>query len=114
MAERGAIYFVEAPGDPHAGPAPVVVVSAEWRNRYGRDVLAIPLSTSPKRYETHLELEPGETGLPHRSIAKCENIAVLDNAVFEGRKPVSPRRLSERRLRQMAELVAFAMGVRLQ
>jgi mRNA-degrading endonuclease toxin of MazEF toxin-antitoxin module len=113
MAERGAIYFVEAPGDPHHRPAPVVVVSTEARNRYGRDVLAIPLSTSPRRYDTHLELEPGETGLPERSVAKCENIAVLGKAVFEGRTPVSPRRLSEKRLREMAALVALAMGVRL-
>ncbi len=113
MAERGAIYFVEPPGDPHQRPVPVIVVSAEARNRYGCDVLAIPLSTSPRRFETHLELEPGETGLPERSIAKCENIGVLSNALFEGRKPVSPRRLSESRLRQMAVLVAAAMGVRL-
>ena len=112
MAERGAIYFVEAPGDPHQRPAPVVVVSTDARNRYGRDVLAIPLSTSPRRYETHLELEPGETGLPERSIAECENIGVLEKAVFEGRNPVSMRRLSERRIREMAGLVALAMGVR--
>jgi len=113
MAERGAIYFVQAPGDPHQRPAPVVVVSTDARNRYGRDVLAIPLSTSPKRYETHLELEPGETGLPERSIAKCENIGVLEHALFEGRRPVSMRHLSERRLREMAALVALAMGFRL-
>lgn len=112
MAERGAIYFVEPPGDPHQRPVPMVVVSADARNRYGRDVLAIPLSTSPKRYGTHLELEPGETGLPQRSTAKCENIGVVSNAVFEGRNAVSMRRLSERRIREMAVLVALAMGVR--
>ena len=112
MAERGAIYFVDIPGNPHGRPIPVIVVSTETRNRYGRDVLTIPLSTSPKRYETHLELEPGETALPHRSIAKCENIGVVRNSVFEGREPVSPRRLSEARIRQMADLVALAMGVK--
>jgi len=112
MAERGSIYFVEVPGDPHQQPVPVVVVSTDARNRYGRDVLTIPLSTSPKRYETHLELAPGETGLPEPSIARCENIGVVGNALFEGRRPVSPRRLSERRLREMAVLVALAMGFR--
>jgi mRNA interferase MazF len=112
MAERGAIYFVIVPGDPHGRPSPVVVLSTDTRNRYGHDVLAIPLSTSPKRYDTHLELGPGETGLPHLSIAKCENIGVVSNTVFEGREPVSPRRLKESRIRQMADLVALAMGVR--
>ena len=112
MVERGAIYFVEAPGDPHQRPAPVIVVSTEIRNRYGRDVLVIPLSTSPKRSETHLELAPGETGLPHASIAKCEQIGAVTNMVFEGRSPVSPRRMSEARIRQMADLVAWAMGVK--
>jgi mRNA interferase MazF len=112
MVERGAIYFVEPPGDPHQRPIPVIVVSTEMRNRYGRDVLTIPLSTSPKRYESHLELEPGETGLPHKSTAKCENIGAVSNAAFEGKLPVSPRRLSEARIRQMANLVALAMGVK--
>ena len=112
MVERGAIYFVEPPGDPHQRPVPVIVVSTEMRNRYGRDVLTIPLSTSPKRYESHLELEPGETGLPHKSTAKCENIGVVSNSVFEGKLPVSSRRLSEARIRQMADLVALAMGVK--
>lgn len=112
MVERGAIYFVEPPGDPHQRPVPVIVVSTEMRNRYGRDVLTIPLSTSPKRYESHLELEPGETGLPHKSTAKCENIGVVINTIFEGKIPVSSRRLSEARIRQMADLVALAMGVK--
>ncbi len=112
MPERGAIYFVEIPGDPHRRPIPVTVVSIEPRNRYGEDVLIIPFSTSPKRYETHLELPPGETGLPHPSIAKCENITALDKSLFDSRRPVSPRRLSETRIRQMADLVAVAMGVK--
>lgn len=112
MPERGAIYFVEPPGDPHRRPIPVVVVSVEARNRYGEDVLVIPLSTSPKRYETHLELPAGETGLREHSIAKCENLHVLDKYLFEGRQPASPRRLSESRIRQMADLVAVALGVK--
>ncbi len=90
----------------------MAVVSIEPRNRYGQDVLIIPFSTSPKRYETHLELAPGETGLPERSIAKCENITVLDKSLLEGRPPVSARRLSESRIRQMADLVAVAMGIK--
>jgi len=112
MPERGGIYFVVIPADPHKRPVPVIVVSMEARNRYGGDVLAIPLSTSPRRYPTHLELPVGETALPHASIAKCENIHTLDKSLFEGRQPVSPRRLSEARLRQMADLVALAMGVK--
>lgn len=112
MPERGAIYFLEPPGDPHKRPIPVAVVSIEPRNRYGEDVLVIPFSTSPKRYESHLELPAGETGLPANSIAKCENIHVLDKSLFEGKQPASRRRLSENRIRQMADLVSLAMGVK--
>lgn len=111
MPERGYIYFIDIPGDPHRRPVPVVVVSLDSRNRYGRDVLVIPLSTSPKRYDTHLELATGETGLPANSVAKCENITVLEKALFEGKQPASPRRLSEARIRQMGELVTQAMGI---
>lgn len=112
MIERGGIYFVTIPADPHGRPVPVVVVSTEIRNRHGRDVLVIPLSTTPKRYDTHLELPAGETGLREHSTAKCENIHVLENSLFAGKQPASPRRLSEARIRQMAERVATAMGVR--
>ncbi len=111
MPERGYIYFIEIPGDPHRRPVPVAVVSITSRNRYGQDVLVIPLSTSPKRYDTHLELPAGETGLPEASIAKCENITVLSKDLFRGKEPASRRPLSESRIRQMAELVATAMGV---
>ncbi len=112
MVERGAIYFVQPPSDPHKRPVPVVVVSIDSRNRYGEDVLVIPFSTSPKKYHTHLDLSAGETGLPANSIAKCENIHVLDKSLFAGKQPASPRRLSEARMRQMAELVGVAMGMK--
>jgi mRNA-degrading endonuclease toxin of MazEF toxin-antitoxin module len=111
VPERGYIYFIQVPGDPHNRPIPVAVVSIDNRNRYGYDVLAIPFFTSPKRYPTHLELSAGETGLPENSIAKCENISVIDKSLFEGKRPVSHRRLTETRIRQMADLVAQAMGV---
>lgn len=111
MPERGYIYFIDIPGDPHRRPLPVAVVSLEARNRYGQDLLVIPFSTSPKRYPTHLELSAGETGLPADSIAKCENITVLSKSLFEGKQPASARQLSERRIREMADLVAHAMGV---
>lgn len=112
MPERGAIYFIEVPGDQQQRPIPVAVVSTDIRNRYGEGVLVIPLSSSPARYGTHLELPPSETGLPHAAIAQCENVHVLDKTLFEGRQPASSRRLSEIRIRQMADLVALAMGVK--
>ena len=112
MPERGAIYFIQARGNPRQRPIPVAVVSTDIRNRYGEGVLVIPLSTSPKRYDTQLELSPDETGLPHPTIAQCENLHVLDKTLFEGRQPASARRLSEIRIRQMTDLVALAMGVK--
>lgn len=109
---RGEIWFVQMHTDPpDKGRRPVVVVSIKARNRNPRasTVLVVPLSTTPKRSPTHVELSAGETGL-EPSVAKAEDISAIPKArLIEPRTQL--RRLSEGRLRQIAQAVQLSLGV---
>ncbi|MCI0353655.1 MAG: type II toxin-antitoxin system PemK/MazF family toxin [Acidobacteria bacterium] len=90
----------------------MVVVSVEARNTNPRasTVIVIPLSTSPRRAPTHLELSPGETGLAEYSIARTEDISLMRKEwMLAPRQPL--RRITEHRIRQMARGVMTALGV---
>jgi mRNA interferase MazF len=110
---RGEIKFVQLPSDPpEKGRRPVVVVSLDARNRHERadTVLVVPLTTSiHKEAPTHLFLPAGETGLQSDSAARAEDITVVRKESL-----VEPhgrlRRLSDRRVCELAHRVSMAMG----
>jgi mRNA interferase MazF len=110
---RGEIWFVQFPTDPPGkGRRPVVIVSLDARNRHERadTILAVPLTTSiHTEAPTHLFLPAGETGLPADSAARAEDIAVIRKQSL-----VEPggqlRRLSDRRICELADKVSLAMG----
>ena len=79
--QRGAIYLVRLPGHPGDRKArPALVVSLEIRNRLANDVMVVPLTTTLRVAPTHVRIEPGEGGLDHASMAKCEQLTTLDKA----------------------------------
>ena len=109
---RGEIWFVALPSDPAGkGARPVVVVSAEPRNRNERaeTVLIVPLSTAVhKLAPSHVFLPSGETGLPADSAARAEGVTTVRKA--ELREPrIGLRRLSNTRICQLAEATRLAM-----
>ena len=97
---------------PDKGPRPVIVVSLEARNSNPRanSVLVVPLSTSPKRAFTHIELSAGETGLREDSVAKTEEIGAVPKAALQPSR-YALRKLTETRIRDLARGVLNAMGV---
>src|SRR5260370_23895818 len=75
--QRGEIWLPQLPTDPPGkGKRPVVIVSINARNSHPRadTVLVVPLSTSVHKGDvfTHLVLEPGQTGLRERQMARSE------------------------------------------
>ena len=91
----------------------MVIVSLDARNRHERadTVLVVPLSTSVHRQDvpTHALLSSGETGLQADSIARAEDITVVRKQnLVEPR--VSLRRLTNKRVCEIAEKVKLAMG----
>jgi len=110
---RGEIWFVQLPVDPSdKGRRPVVVVSLDARNRHERadTLLVVPLTTSiHKEAPTHLFLPAGETGLQSDSAARAEDITVVrKQSLVEPRGRL--RRLSDRRVCELAHRVSMAMG----
>jgi mRNA-degrading endonuclease toxin of MazEF toxin-antitoxin module len=101
------------PSDPSdKGARPVVVVSLEARNQHPRasTVLVVPLSTTLRVLDTHVRLEPGETGLAVASEAQAENITtVRKESLVASRSRLRP--ISAVKLRQIARCVVLAMGV---
>ena len=111
--QRGEIWFVKFPTDPPDKLSrPVVIVSANVRNNHPRanTVLVIPLSTSVQKsgVPTHLSLEPGETGLNERVIAKAEDISVVRKTSLEPARQ-RLRNLSSGQIRTLADMVCLAM-----
>jgi mRNA-degrading endonuclease toxin of MazEF toxin-antitoxin module len=109
---RGEIWFVQLPTDPpDKGRRPVLVVSPDARNHAPRatTLLVVPLSTTPARFDTHIALSPGETGLAEASSLRCEDITTVRKVSLN--PPRSPlRRLGDARLREVARAVQAALG----
>jgi mRNA-degrading endonuclease toxin of MazEF toxin-antitoxin module len=109
---RGEIWFVNFPTDPpEKGRRPVVIVSTDARNLHEKanTVLVVPLSTTPAKAPTHIELAPGETGLGSASTVRSEDISVIrKTSLVEPRQGL--RLLSEGTLKKIAHGVVQAMG----
>ncbi len=85
----------------------VLVVSLNARNASDKinSVLILPFGGSGIEGPTVLKLEPGETGLPGVSYLKGHFVTTLPKARLVSRQP---RSLSDRRLRQVAEMIRRA------
>jgi len=110
---RGEIWFVQLHVDPpEKGRRPVVIVSLDARNRHERadTVLVVPLTTAiHKDAPTHVFLAAGETGLSSDSAARAEDITVVrKQSLVQPRNRL--RRLSDRRVCELAARVSLAMG----
>ncbi|MEX1279626.1 MAG: type II toxin-antitoxin system PemK/MazF family toxin [Acidimicrobiia bacterium] len=88
-AKRGEVWLVdfgEPIGREQAGTRPAVIVSTDALNDGPAGVvLAIPITSVRRGLPSHIEIEPGESGLDHPSYAKCEDV-----------KSVSEERLVDR------------------
>ena len=113
MPLRGEIWFVQLHIDPPGkSQRPVVIVSADVRNRHDRadTVLVVPLSTSIHKVSpTRVILPAGETGLDADSAARAEDITVVrKQSLIEAKGRL--RQLSNRRICELASKVQIAMG----
>jgi mRNA-degrading endonuclease toxin of MazEF toxin-antitoxin module len=74
-------------------------------------VLVVPLSTSVHKAEvlTHLALEPGQTGLRERVIAKAEDVSVVGKVHLDTSRE-RLRALSSHQVCELSRMVALAMG----
>jgi mRNA-degrading endonuclease toxin of MazEF toxin-antitoxin module len=112
--QRGEIWFTKLPTDPpEKGKRPVVIVSIDARNNHPRasTVLVVPLSTSVHKDEipTHLVLEPGQTGLRERVVAKAEDVSAVWKVELDPPRE-RLRTLTSHQVCDLARRVELAMG----
>lgn len=90
MIRRGEVYDVDLGrplGHEPAFVRPAVVVSTDVLNQgAGELVLVVPIGSTSYGLRSHVELEPGYSGLEHVSYARADQVRVI-----------STRRLSSRR-----------------
>lgn len=86
---RGEIFMSdlgEPAGHEQALRRPVLIVSSQpWLDSNPPVVTVLPLTRTHRHRSTHVEMEPGTSGLRSTSYAKCEDI-----------RSVSPLRLTRR------------------
>lgn len=80
MIWRGEVYHVD-PGQPVGEPAfrrPAAVVSVDiLNNGPGGLVVIVPITTASYGLRSHIELEPGDSGLDRTSYARCDPLRVV-------------------------------------
>lgn len=78
---RGEVYNVDLGqpiGHEPGFPRPAVVVSADiLNNGAGELVVVVPVTSAAYGLRSHIEIEPGASGLAHTSYARCDQLRVL-------------------------------------
>jgi mRNA interferase MazF len=78
---RGEVYYVDLGQPVGHEPAfrrPAVVVSVDiLNNGPGGLVVVVPIATASYGLRSHVELEPGGSGLDHISYARCDQLRVV-------------------------------------
>lgn len=78
---RGEVYDVDLGhpiGHEPAFVRPAIVVSADVLNNSAGDlVVVVPIGSTAYGLRSHVELEPGSSGLDHLSYARCDQTRVI-------------------------------------
>jgi mRNA interferase MazF len=70
-----AVDFGEPVGREQAGRRPALVVTTDlWNEGPSGVTIVVPITTARRGLATHVEIEPGESGLADVSYAKCEDV----------------------------------------
>jgi mRNA interferase MazF len=94
--QRGEVWLVRISGERKQRPC--VILSANWLNRFARDVTVVPITTVKRRaFPTRVELPAGEGGLKEHSWAKCDQVTTIEKKHL-GQAPLgqlTPNKLAE-------------------
>jgi mRNA interferase MazF len=86
---RGQVYAVnlgQPIGHEPAFRRPAVVVSVDiLNNGPGQMVVVVPITSAHYGLRSHVELEPGTSGLDHTSYARCDQPRVVSTARLTAR-----------------------------
>ncbi len=87
---RGEVYDIglgQPVGHEPAFDRPAVVVSTDIvNNGPGEIVVVVPVGSASYGLRSHIELDPGSSGLGQISYARCDQIRVVSTARLRGRR----------------------------
>lgn len=109
--QKGEVWYVHIPnqpGDPHQ-PRPAVVVSRDVRNKHSTDVMVVPVFTESTTYnDTYVTIPQNEGGMPHKSVAKCDQATTIDKSFLQD-GPLG-KRVSQALMWQIHYAIRRALG----
>jgi mRNA interferase MazF len=86
---RGEVYDVDLGQPVGHEPAfrrPAVVVSVDIvNNSPGQLVMVVPITSASYGLRSHVEVEPGSSGLRHTSYARCDQLRVVSTERLSAR-----------------------------
>jgi mRNA interferase MazF len=92
---RGEVYYVDLGRPVGHEPAfrrPAVVVSVDiLNNGPGGLVGIVPITSASYGLRSHVELEPGSSGLEHTSFARCDQLRVVSTDRLAAQIGMLPR-----------------------
>ncbi len=87
---RGEVYKIDLGqpiGHEPGFTRPAVVVSADiLNNGAGGLVVVIPVTSAAYGLRSHIEVEPGSSGLAHTSYARCDQLRVISTDRLQSRQ----------------------------
>ncbi len=90
MIWRGEVYDVDLGqpiGHEPAFRRPAVVVSVDIvNNSPGQLVMAVPITSAAYGLRSHVEVEPGSSGIGYTSYARCDQLRVISTARLSSRR----------------------------
>lgn len=90
MIWRGEVYDVDLGQPVGHEPAlrwPAIVVSVDLLNNGpGQLVVVVPLTSAAYGLRSHVEVEPGSSGLKHTSYARCDQMRVISTSRLSSRR----------------------------
>lgn len=90
LISRGEVYEVDLGHPVGHEPGfvrPAVVASADLvNNGPGGLVMIVPVSSAAYGLRSHIELEPGNSGLDHTSYARCDQLRVVSTDRLASRR----------------------------
>jgi mRNA interferase MazF len=108
---RGQVYDVDLGqpiGHEPAFVRPAVVVSVDAMNDgAGGLVAVVPISSTAYGLRSHIEIEPGLSGLDHASYARCDQLRVISTKRFVAHRGLVPSAA----MQEIEQALRFLLGL---
>lgn len=113
--KRGEVWLIKtnpiSPDDPHL-PRPVIVISANNRNRAWDSVIVVPLSTGLGNINVkfHKEIPKGEGGIAKMSYARCDLVSTIEKTCLDSSRGAIGSLLSDKYVWEVVRGVRASIG----